>query len=135
MFFRGVITAILTPFDIGNTIDVDALSEHASWMVDHGVHGLIGAGTVGEGATLTRDERQLVCRTLVEAAGGRVPVTMAISAERAALSAEFAKDAADAGAEGLMVLPPVLYHASDDELISFFATVAAATTLPLMVYN
>jgi len=135
MFFRGVITAILTPFDRRDTVDARALSEHAAWMIGHGVHGLLGAGTVGEGATLSRDERRLICRTLVEAAGGTVPVTMAVSAERAALSVEFAKDAAEAGAQGLMVLPPVLYHADHDELIAFFATVAAATELPLMIYN
>jgi 1-pyrroline-4-hydroxy-2-carboxylate deaminase len=135
MFYRGVITAILTPFDRRDTVDTGVLSEHAAWMVDRGVHGLLGAGTVGEGATLSRDERRRVCRTLVEATGGRVPVTMAVSAERAALSAEFAKDAADVGAQGLMVLPPVLYHADAYELIAFFATVAAATELPLMIYN
>jgi dihydrodipicolinate synthase/N-acetylneuraminate lyase len=135
MFFRGVITAIVTPFDPRDGVDAGALSDHAAWMVRQGVRGLLGAGTVGEGGTLSRDERRLVCRTLVEAADGRAPVTMAVSAERAALSVQFAKDAADSGAQALMVLPPVLYHADADELITFFTTVAAATELPLMVYN
>jgi 1-pyrroline-4-hydroxy-2-carboxylate deaminase len=135
MFFEGVITAILTPFDGAGEVDVNALSDHATWMVEHGVKGLLGAGTVGEGGTLSREERRLVCGTLVAATNGRVPVTMAVSAERADIAALFAQDAADSGAQGLMVLPPVLYHGDQAELMTFFSTVASATALPLMLYN
>jgi 4-hydroxy-tetrahydrodipicolinate synthase len=135
MVFPGVITATVTPFRSDGEIDVEALTEHVRWMVEGGVSGLLGAGTVGEGGSLSREERRVLCKTLVAATNGSIPVCMAASAERADIAVDYARDAAGAGAQGLMLLPPVLYRADDDELETFFRTVADATDLPIMLYN
>ena len=71
---RGAMTAIITPFGEDGSVDRDALDRIARWQVDRGIHGLVPCGTTGEGATLSPEEQQQVIETVVQAAGGRVPV-------------------------------------------------------------
>jgi len=133
--FEGVIPAVMTPFDERGEIDAVALAATADWLVEGGMTGLVGTGTMGEAQSLSRDERRLVIETLVQAAEDRVTVTAGVSSETAARSAAYAEDAAAAGAGALMLLPPLGYEGDAREIESFFRTVAASTDLPIMVYN
>jgi dihydrodipicolinate synthase/N-acetylneuraminate lyase len=89
---------------------------------------------VGEGGSLTREERRAVVETCV-AAAGRVPVCAGVSAPTAEQASQYARDGRSAGAESVMALPPLLYRADRRELIEFFDSVARAAELPLLVYN
>jgi dihydrodipicolinate synthase/N-acetylneuraminate lyase len=135
MRFEGVIPAVVTPFDEGGGVDASALAANAGWLVDEGVTGLVGTGTMGEAQSLSAAERRLVIETLVAAADGRVPVTAGVSSETPALSIGYAADAAAAGAKALMLLPPLGYAGDEREIEAFYRTVAAATELPIMAYN
>ena len=135
MHFEGVIPAALTPFDEGDKVDGDALSATAAWLIEGGVSGLVGTGTMGEAQSLSRGERRLVIETLVGAADGRVTVTAGISSETPSSSILHAEDAAAAGAGALMLLPPLGYAGDAGEIEAFYRTVASATDLPIMAYN
>ncbi len=134
MRFPGVIPAITTPFDAHGEVDLDALRGNARSLLDAGLTGLVGNGTMGEAGSLSAAERRAVVEALVDAAGD-VAVTAGVSAQSAQAAIAYARDAEAAGAGGLMCLPPLLYGGDEREVIAFFATVAAATDLPLMVYN
>jgi len=135
MHFRGVMPAVMTPFGDDDAIRTDVLAEHVSWYVDCGVDGIVGIGSMGEFGALSFEERRVVIATILEAVDGRVPLTVGVSANTAAEAAAYAVDAAESGVQGLMALPPLVYDADDDEKLAFYAEVAAATSLPLMVYN
>lgn len=133
--FPGVLPAMLTPFDDSGEIDRQGLVDHAEFMLEQGVHGLITTGTMGEAGSMSRDERTLVTRLVAEFVSGRVPVIAGVSAQTPAEVIAYAADAAEAGANAVMLLPPVLYEADQRELASFYTSVARAIELPIMLYN
>jgi 4-hydroxy-tetrahydrodipicolinate synthase len=132
---KGVYAATVTHFDAGLNVDHDAVAAEVTRLIDAGVHGILPNGTVGEGGSLTREERRAVIETAVAAAGGQVPVCAGVSASTAEQAAAYARDARAAGADSVMSLPPLLYRADHRELIEFFGTVAREADLPLMIYN
>lgn len=132
---KGVHAAIVTHFAADLTVDHDAVGAEVNRLLSEGVHGIVPNGTVGEGGSLSREERREVIETVVGVAGGRAPVCAGISAATAEQAAIYAADAASAGADGAMILPPLLYRADERELVEFFGSVARATELPLLVYN
>ena len=132
--WRGVIPAITTPFARDGSVDLDEVGRHCRWMERSGSVGIVPCGSLGEGATLTFEEKVEVIGACVEAAPG-LPIIPGI----AALSTEEAVDLAQAaeavGAGGLMVLPPYVYSTDWREMKAHVATVIAATKLPCMLYN
>jgi 4-hydroxy-tetrahydrodipicolinate synthase len=132
---NGVHAAIVTHFDADLEVDHDGVTAQIRRLIDDGLHGIVANGTVGEGGSLSPAERRAVVETAVSAAAGRAPVCAGISAATAAQAAAYGRDAREAGAESLMILPPLLYRADARELREFFAAVARATDLPLMIYN
>jgi 4-hydroxy-tetrahydrodipicolinate synthase len=133
--FPGIIPAVTTPFDATGAVDADALAQNLTALLDAGVHGFVATGTMGEAGSLTADERRLVVQTAVRAADGRVPVIAGVSSGTPAASIEFAADAADAGADAIMLLPPLGYRADARETVAFYRAVADAIALPIMAYN
>jgi 4-hydroxy-tetrahydrodipicolinate synthase len=132
---KGVYAAIVTHFDADLKVDHDAVAAEVKRLIAEGVHGILPNGSVGEGGSLTREERREVVQTVVAAAAGQAPVCVGISAPTAEQASEYARDAVSAGADGAMLLPPLLYRADERELVEFFGSVGRATELPLMVYN
>ncbi len=133
--WQGVIPAITTPFNGDLTIDHAFLAKHAAWMVDAGCTGIVSPGSLGEGGTLTREEKIAVYKTLHTAVGARVPVIAAISALSTAEAVQSAKDAQAAGCTGLMVLPAYVYKGDWRETKAHFAAIIQATRLSCMLYN
>jgi 4-hydroxy-tetrahydrodipicolinate synthase len=133
MTFAGVIPALMTPFE-GDDLHIatEALTDNARALLDAGIEHVVVCGTMGEAGSLSPDERAHVIRTAREAGA---TVTVGISAGDARTAGGHARQAAELGAEGVMCLPPVLYDATEDELVAFFGDVAAATDLPIMLYN
>src|SRR3954454_8427554 len=132
--FEGIIPAVTTPFTAADEVDVPALKENIEKLVEAGVHGFVATGTMGEAGSLTREERALVVRSVVEAADGRVPVTVGVSSGSARQSLEYANDGREAGAQYVMALPPLGYRADADEVVAFY-TELATCGLPIMAYN
>jgi 4-hydroxy-tetrahydrodipicolinate synthase len=132
---KGVHAAIVTHFDAELSVDSDAVVAEVSRLIGAGVHGIVPNGTVGEGGSLSRDERRAVIEVVVGAANGQASVCAGVSASTAEQAAAYARDARSAGADSVMTLPPLLYRADRRELIEFFGQIAQAAELPLMVYN
>src|SRR5687768_5040049 len=133
--FPGIIPAVVVPFGEDDSIDVDALRSNTGHLIDGGVHGLVVNGTMGEAGALSDDERGLVIDTIVELAGGRLPVTVGVSSASTRASCAFAEQARDRGAQGVMCLPPLLYPGTTEELVAHFTAVSDTAGLPVMAYN
>jgi dihydrodipicolinate synthase/N-acetylneuraminate lyase len=132
---KGVHAALVTQFHPDLAVDHDAVAAQVRRLIEGGIHGIVPNGTVGEGGSLSREERREVIDTVAGAAAGRVPVCAGVSAPTAEQAATYARDARDAGADSLMTLPPLGYRADRRELLEFFDAIASATDLPLMIYN
>ena len=103
---RGLVPAPVTPFTTGGAVDHVALASYGAWLAGFdGVKGLVCLGHAGEGTFLTQAEQVAVIRTLVEAAGARVPIIAGITGEGTAVAAEEAVRAAEAGAAAGLVYP------------------------------
>ena len=135
MRFPGIIPAVTTPFDATGAVDAEALERNLAALLDAGVHGLVATGTMGEAGSLSSAERRGVVEVAVGVAGGRVPVIAGVSAGTAAAATAYATDAAQAGADAVMLLPPLGYRGDEREIVAFYRTVADAAGLPLMAYN
>jgi 4-hydroxy-tetrahydrodipicolinate synthase len=133
--FPGIIPAVTTPFAASREIDSDALQANVRALVDAGVHGIVGTGTMGEAGSLSTRERRDVIAAIAEAVDGRVPLIAGVSAATPQQASAYAAHAADAGAVALMCLPPLGYRADEAELAAFYEAVGADTGLPLMLYN
>jgi 1-pyrroline-4-hydroxy-2-carboxylate deaminase len=133
--WSGVFPAATTQFDRQLQVDLPATQKVQKALLDDGVHGLVLMGTVGEGNSLSAEEKRSVLRGAVELCQGKVPVIAGVSEFTTAAAAAFAKDAERIGATGLMVLPAMVYVPTAAELEFHFRSVAAATGLPIMLYN
>ncbi|HLV85668.1 MAG TPA: dihydrodipicolinate synthase family protein [Candidatus Sulfotelmatobacter sp.] len=135
MNWNGVLPAMTTPFDSNLAVDDRFVSEHCLWMVDNGCTGIVALGSLGEGATLTFDEKRQILRTCVNSLRGRGPVIAGISALATSEAVALAQSAAELGCDGLMVLPPYVYKGAWREMKAHVAAVFRATPLPCMLYN
>src|ERR1700704_1262640 len=133
--WSGVFPAATTQFDTALEVDIPATQRVQKALLQDGVHGLVLMGTVGEGNSLTAEEKRRVLGAAVEGSEGKVPVIAGVSEFTTAAAATFARDAERIGAAGLMVLPAMVYVPTAAELEYHFKTVAAATSLPIMLYN
>ncbi|MDX6749716.1 dihydrodipicolinate synthase family protein [Geminicoccaceae bacterium 1502E] len=132
--WTGVFPALTTCFDAEAEIDEAAMERFCAWQIETGMDGLIVAGSLGEGSTLSAEEKLSLVRIARAASRGR-PVLMTLAESATHRAVELARRAEAAGADGLMVLPPMMYHASDDETCGWFEEIAGATGLPVMVYS
>jgi 4-hydroxy-tetrahydrodipicolinate synthase len=135
MDWKGVIPAITTCFDESYRVDHDFMARHCRWVLDHGCTGIVAIGTLGEGATLTLDEKLQVLRTCVRSVEGRAPVVAGISSLSTSGAVELAMAAVDLGCDGLMVLPPYVYQGDWREMKAHVAAVLNAVPVPCMLYN
>jgi 4-hydroxy-tetrahydrodipicolinate synthase len=133
--FGHVLTAMVTPFDAGGGLDLEAAAALASHLVDSGHDGLVIAGTTGESPTLGDDEQGSLLRAVVEAVGSRACVVAGVGTFDTAHSVELARQAADAGADGLLVVTPYYSKPPQAGIAAHFAAVADTTDLPVMLYD
>jgi 4-hydroxy-tetrahydrodipicolinate synthase len=135
MNWTGVIPAITTPFHADLSVDHAFFARHCRWLIDNGCSGVVALGSLGEGATLTFEEKEAVLKSAVQALGDMAPVVAGISALSTAEAVRLAQMAASAGCAGLMVLPPYVYSTDWREMKAHVAAILHATPLPGMLYN
>jgi 1-pyrroline-4-hydroxy-2-carboxylate deaminase len=135
MKWKGVMPAMTTPFTEGLEIDWAFAERHARWMQANGCTGIVCLGSLGEAATLTFEEKVKIVRGAVAAVGPSTPVVGAISALSTLEAVHLAKALTDAGARGLMILPPYVYKGDWREMKAHIAAILRATPLPAMLYN
>lgn len=133
--FQGAITALVTPFTKGDTIDVAALRQLVRSQIDGGIDGLVPCGTTGEAATLTDEEYCEVIEIVVDEAGGRVPVIAGAGSNNTAKAVRLSQIAKDAGADALLHVSPYYNKPTPSGLIAHFAAIAGEVDLPIIAYN
>jgi 4-hydroxy-tetrahydrodipicolinate synthase len=132
--WHGVIPAVTTKFTPAGELDRAEMERCFALMMDAGCHGLIACGTLGEGNMLTPEERLEVLR-IAKAQTGSNPALLTISEPGTREACALAKEAAKAGADGLMVVPSPIYHTSREETVANLRAIAAAGDLPVMIYS
>lgn len=131
--FGRVVTAMATPFGPDGRLDVERAGELARWLVDRGNDGLVVAGTTGESPVLTDDERVELFRAVRAAVD--VPVIAGATTNDTAHSVEMTVAAAEAGADAILAVTPYYNRPTQAGLIAHFEAVAAASDLPVMLYD
>ncbi|MEK6746980.1 MAG: 4-hydroxy-tetrahydrodipicolinate synthase [Pseudomonadota bacterium] len=133
--FKGVYTALITPFTAKGTVDEAAFQKFVEWQIGQGVHGLVPCGTTGESPTLTHDEHNRVIDLCVEVARGRVPVmagTGSNSTDEAIMTTRHAKKA---GADCVLVVAPYYNKPNQEGLYQHFKAINDAVDIPIILYN
>jgi 4-hydroxy-tetrahydrodipicolinate synthase len=131
---HGVWCAMVSPFH-GDAVALESLGRHVEALLAAGVHGLIVAGSSGEGHMLARDERQRLLEETLERVAGRAPVMVGASLPSTSDTVALVRAAARAGAAGLLLTPPYYYRPTRHELIRYLAAACTASGLPTMLYN
>lgn len=131
----GVYPAVTTKFTTTDELDTGAFEAGLNAQLDAGVDGIIIGGSLGEASTLSDDEKIFLLKHSVQLVSGQVTVIFNIAEQTTKNAVLIAKRAADAGAEGLMLLPPMRYYADVAETLAFFSEIAGCTALPIMIYN
>jgi 4-hydroxy-tetrahydrodipicolinate synthase len=133
--WQGVFPAVTTQFNEDLSINVAETQRVVDALIKDGVTGIIAMGTVGENNSLLAAEKRTLLKAIIEVVAKRVPVITGISELTTPLAIAWAKDAESLGADGLMLLPAMVYVPKIAELVEHFTQVANATTLPVMLYN
>jgi 1-pyrroline-4-hydroxy-2-carboxylate deaminase len=135
MKWQGVIPAITTPFKQDYSVDADLLVKQVDALVGAGCTGIVALGSLGEGGSLTFDEKKAVLRLCKEALKGRASLVAGVAAMTTDEACRLAELAREQGADALMVLPPYVYEGDWRETRAHFAAVVSETALPCMLYN
>ena len=133
--FGRVLTAMVTPFTSDGALDVEGAAALARHLVDAGNDGLVISGTTGESPTTSDAEKSALLRAVVEAVGDRASVLAGVGTSDTAHSVALARDAADAGADGLLLVTPYYNKPPQAGVLAHCRTVADATALPVMLYD
>jgi len=133
--WEGVMPAVTTKFTADDQLDLETFEKNLNAQLEAGVSGIILGGTLGEASTLTREEKEVLINFTIAIVAGRVPVIINIAEQSTKDAIAVAKRAEEIGANGLMLLPPMRYKATDYETTVYFQQIARSTSLPIMIYN
>ena len=132
--FAGSYTALITPFSNGR-VDEDAFRKLVEFQIESGTHGLVPVGTTGESPTLSHDEHDRVIELCIEQAAGRIPVIAGAGSNATAEAVRLARHAADAGADGVLIVSPYYNKPTQEGLYRHFTSVAEAVDVAVIVYD
>jgi len=133
--FKGVGTALITPFRQDQSVDLDSLKKIVQQQLEGGVDALIVLGTTGESPVIEYDERRKIISMVVEEATGKVPIIVGTGTNNTKKVIENNKQAEDLKADGLLIVNPYYNKGTQESLIEHYKVIAEKTPLPIIVYN
>lgn len=133
--WQGVFPAVTTQLKKDQSLDLEATARHLEALIDSGVSGLVMLGSLGENQQLRPEEKRRVMTMAIEAAAGRVPVLSGVIENSTAAAIDYVRDMERMRADGLLLLPAMVYRADARETMTHFRDVARATALPIICYN
>jgi 4-hydroxy-tetrahydrodipicolinate synthase len=133
--FRGVFTALVTPFDADGAIDWETLGSLVEKQIAGGVDGLVPVGTTGESPTLDNEEHIRVIEAVVEAAAGKVPVIAGTGANSTREALELTRAADIAGADAFLQVAPYYNKPNQEGVFQHFRSIANSTNKPIVLYS
>ncbi|WP_226035016.1 4-hydroxy-tetrahydrodipicolinate synthase [Aquibacillus saliphilus] len=135
MNFGKVLTAMVTPFDDKNNLDLVKTTELVNYLLDNGTDGLVVAGTTGESPTLSNEEKIKLFEHVVKVVNKRVPVIAGTGTNNTAATITLTKKAEEIGVDAILLVTPYYNKPSQQGLYAHFSTIAQETNLPVMLYN
>lgn len=133
--WKGVYPAVTTKFTSNGDLDLEAFIKNIIFQVESGVNGIIIGGSLGESSTLTHAERLKLAVEALKSVGSEVDIILNIAEGSTRQAIKLAQEAEKIGVHGLMLLPPMMYKPTEQEVADFFKAVAQSTNLPIMLYN
>jgi dihydrodipicolinate synthase/N-acetylneuraminate lyase len=133
--WRGIFTIPQTPFDAKGRLDEDSLRREVDFCVRAGAHGLVTPVVASEFYVLSDAERECVVQIVIKEAQGRLPVIIGVTAASQELAADFARQASESGADGVIALPPHVLKASRDGVYAYYRALSEASHLPIVIQN
>lgn len=133
--YRGVYTALITPFTQSGLVDEDALQRLIEFQIEQGIDGLVPCGTTGESPTLSHAEHDRVIEITVNDAGGRVPVIAGTGSNATSEAIRLSKHAQDAGVDAVLLVNPYYNKPTQKGLYLHFKAIADSVTIPCILYN
>ena len=133
--WTGVFPAITTQMHKDGSLNLDATARHVEVLIASGVSGIVFLGSLGENQPMTGAEKRLLIEVMVKVVKSRIPLLSGVAETSTAEAIRYVRDVEKLGADGVMLLPAMLYKGTPDETMTFFRTVAKGTGLPIMIYN
>ena len=133
--WHGVFPAITSQMQRDGSLNLDGTAAHAEALIESGVTGIVFLGSLGENQSHTAEEKRLTIETMVKTVRGRVPVLSGVAETSTVEACRYVRDLEKLHVDGFMLLPPMLYRGDPRETMVYLRTVAAATGLPIMIYN
>ena len=134
-YFGRLLTAMVTPFNADGSVNYENAADLADWLIAHGSNGLVVAGSTGEAATMTVDEKLELFRVVVNRVNKRVPVIAGTGCNCTAETVKMTKMAEVMGIDGVLIVGPYYNKPTQEGFYQHFAAVAESTKLPIIVYN
>lgn len=135
MDFGRLLTAMVTPFDEHNRLDLERTSQLVEYLLSNGTDGLVVAGTTGESPTLSFEEKMDLFKHVVNVVDGRVPIIAGTGSNDTQSSIKLTKAAEDVGVDAALVVTPYYNKPNQEGLYQHFTSIAKETNLPIMLYN
>lgn len=135
MVFKGVATALITPFTDDNRIDLKSLEKLLDFQLNSGVNAIVALGTTGEPATMTLDEKSQVIETALKVIGGKIPLIIGAGSNDTASAVKLCRFAEGMGADAILTVTPYYNKCTQTGLIRHYEEIASATSLPVICYN
>lgn len=135
MKFTGILPALVTPFCEDNyTINQKSTRELLDLLLSQGANGFYILGGTGEGIVLTREQREVMCETVVKHIAGRKPIINHIAASNINEAITLAKSAEKSGCDAIAAIPPNFFYYSEDDIYEYYKRIAGSVHIPLIIY-
>lgn len=133
--FKGLMTPMITVFDKNDEVSVQGLRDHINFLLENGIDMIFTCGSTGEFSKLSDDERKLILRTAINEINGKVPVFAGTAADSTKDTIMHSKYAQDAGADGVIIIPPYYCKVTEEGLYQHFKAISEKIDIPIMLYN
>ena len=132
--FKGVFTALLTPFKNGE-LDEVSFRSFIDFQIESGIHGLVPVGTTGESPTVSHDEHKLAVEICIDQASKKVPIIAGTGSNNTAEAIELTNHASEKGADAALVVTPYYNKPNQEGLYAHYKAIAENSDIPIMIYN
>ena len=133
--WEGVYPAVTTKFKENGELDVPSFLKNIEYQVNEGIDGVVIGGSLGESSTLTHEERLELAQSALDRVGDKIDIILNVAEGATHNAIELVRKASEIGVHGIMLLPPMMYKPTDDEVLEYFISIAKSTNLPIMIYN
>ncbi len=133
--YEGIFPIAITPFDEHYEIDEAGQRALINYLIDCGVHGLAIFGNASEGYALSESEKARLMPLIIKEVRGRVPVFVSTGHTGTHVAVQISKAAEEAGADGLMILPPYFLKPSAEDLFGYYKAISDAVSIPIMIQD